>query len=359
VANTVEWGTPVLYMRSPDGRIFDVEPLAPEKRPTEMAAPRREAGEAAAKEPAIAKKGRDADSTPPLPSFTVTPKQPAPKQPPPSPPPTPPSSKVSLRMLIAAAAVVAAVVVFLLIKNSSQQSKLEADWPAVSSFDTTGMVRIPAGAFLMGGSVNSEHEVHVAPFYMDKYEVTVALYQRFLQATNRISPENWHQQLQSPNHPVVNVSWDDAVAYAKWTGKRLPTEAQWEYAARGGYTGMGGNPKYQYPWGDNESHDQANYSGTEGKDQWDGTAPVGRFPPNGYGLYDMAGNVWEWCSSLNKDYPYERDDGRENLNAKGERVLRGGSWLNYPGSLRCAFRFRSNPSYRSGIVGFRCAQDVR
>ncbi len=360
VANTVEWGTPVLYMRAPDGRIFDVETLTPENRPTEVAAPRREVGEAAAKEPAIAKKGRDADSTPPLPSFTATPKQPAPKQPPPSPPPTPSPSKTGLRLLIAAAAVVAAVVVFLLIKNSSQQSKLEAD---TSSFDTTGKVLIPAGSFLMGSTDYDDekpvHEVYVDAFYMDKYEVTVALYQRFLQATNRISPENWHQQLQYPNHPVVNVSWDDAVAYAKWAGKRLPTEAEWEYAARGGYTGMAGQPKYNFPWGDHESHDQANYSGTEGKDQWDGTAPVGRFPPNGYGLYDMAGNVWEWCSSLYKDYPYERDDGRENLTASGVRVLRGGSWLNYPDFLRCALRIRLNPTVRYILVGFRCAQDVR
>jgi len=225
-----------------------------------------------------------------------------------------------------------------------------------------GMELIPGGYFLMGSNDGDndekpEHQVYVDAFYMDKYEVTVADYQRFLDTVGRQNPDNWAEQLRHLNHPVVNVSWEDANAYARWVKKRLPTEAEWEYAARGGNTGMGGKPKYEYPWGDQESHDQANYSGTVGKDQWGGTSPVGSFPPNRYELYDVAGNVWEWCSSLYKDYPYKPDDGRENLTASGQRVLRGGSWNYNPDDLRCAGRLRNNPTYRSNYVGFRCAQD--
>jgi formylglycine-generating enzyme required for sulfatase activity len=192
----------------------------------------------------------------------------------------------------------------------------------------------------------------------------VAQYQRFINATGYRKPENWDEQLQNPNHPVVFVSWDDANAYAQWTDKRLPTEAEWEYAARGGNTGVGGKPKYKYPWGNTASHEQANYSGTGGKDQWNKLSPIGSFPQNGYGLCDMAGNVWEWCAdSYGEDY-YKNSSSR---NPKGptviviptSRVLRGGSWNTDSGNVRCANRARRDPRDRVGYLGFRCVQNVR
>ncbi|NIR48003.1 SUMF1/EgtB/PvdO family nonheme iron enzyme, partial [candidate division KSB1 bacterium] len=216
------------------------------------------------------------------------------------------------------------------------------------------MVLIPAGTFEMGSNDGDDdekpvHKVSVDAFYMDKYEVTVEQYAEFLNATNHRKPANWTEQLQNPKRPVVYVSWNDAVAYTEWlsqkTGQtyRLPTEAEWEYAARGGNTGYGGKPKYRYPWGDDASPDKANYRGTGGKDRWQGTSPRGSFDPNGYGLYDMAGNVWEWCSDWYASDYYENSPEK---NPKGPatgdyRVLRGGSWNYGPLGMRCAFRFRN------------------
>ncbi|MDZ7266181.1 MAG: formylglycine-generating enzyme family protein [candidate division KSB1 bacterium] len=229
-----------------------------------------------------------------------------------------------------------------------------------------GMVLIPAGLFLMGSDDGDSdekpvHEVHVDAFYLDQYEVTVAQYQSYLRATGRPNPGNWDEQLQNLNHPVVYVSWEDATNYAKWVGKRLPTEAEWEYAARGGNTGMAGNPKYQYPWGNVASRDHANYSGVAGKDKWERTSPIGSFPPNGFGLYDMAANVWEWCSDWYAEDYYSKSP---KQNPKGPatgtlRVLRGGSWNDLPQLVRCANRFRNLPTNRYVDSGFRCARDAR
>ncbi|MCG3157872.1 MAG: Hercynine oxygenase [bacterium] len=231
-----------------------------------------------------------------------------------------------------------------------------------------GMVLIPAGSFLMGSEDGDSdekpvHEVYVDAFYLDQYEVTVAQYQSYLRATGRPNPGNWDEQLQNLNHPVVYVSWeDDATNYAQWAGKRLPTEAEWEYAARGGNTGMAGNPKYQYPWGNVASQDHANYSGVAGKDKWERTSPVGSFPPNGFGLYDMAGNVWEWCSDWHAEDYYSKSP-KQNpkgpVTTGGYRVLRGGSWDSNPQNVRCANRNRYNPPVRNYSTGFRCAQDAR
>ena len=189
----------------------------------------------------------------------------------------------------------------------------------------------------------------------------MAQYQRFVNATKYRKPESWDEQLQSPNHPVVNVSWKDASACARWAVNRLPTEAEWEYAARGGNTGVEGKPNFKYPWGNQASHDQANYSGTGGNDQWKVTSPVASFPQNGYGLYDMVGNVWEWCADFYNDDYYK---GSPSRNPEGpilftSRVLRGGSWNTDSYNIRCANRARRDRTERVGYLGFRCARDVR
>jgi len=235
-----------------------------------------------------------------------------------------------------------------------------------------GMAFIPGGTFLMGSkeyeNERPEHQVYVDAFYMDKYEMTVAQYQRFLKATGRQEPydwnysDNWRKQLRYPNQPVVYVNWEDANAYALWLGKRLPTEAEWEYAARGGNTGLDGKPKYQYPWGNEASANRANFDadGNRRSDWERYLQDVGSFSPNGYGLYNMAGNVSEWCADW---YGYY-DQNSPSRNPKGpskgpSRVLRGGAWNHKADDLRCANRYFNLPFVEQYNVGFRCARDVR
>ena len=157
--------------------------------------------------------------------------------------------------------------------------------------DRKGIVLIPAGSFEMGdyfdeGEANERpvHRVELDAFYMDVHEVTVGQFKEFVNQSG-YSHNRWNDVAKSSpgdEYPMVYVSWNDATAYAKWAGKRLPTEAEWEYAARGGLVGK------RYPGGDEITHDDANYSGTGGKDKWKYSSPVGSFAANGYGLYDMA-----------------------------------------------------------------------
>jgi formylglycine-generating enzyme len=226
------------------------------------------------------------------------------------------------------------------------------------------MVFIPAGNFSMGSSSgNSDetpvHAVYLRSFWMDKYEVTNKKYKQFCDATGRSYPVDpiigYFQNY--PNYPVVDVTWSDAMAYAQWAGKRLPTEAEWEKAARGGLLGM------KYPWGDENPVTRCNYGSYSGTltnqmanfNAGRGTLPVGSFAANGYGLYDMAGNVLEWCADW-YDGNYYSNSALNNPQGPGSgngRVLRGGCWHSESNYIRCADRSNS-PASPDHVVGFRC-----
>ena len=215
--------------------------------------------------------------------------------------------------------------------------------------DGKEMVLIPAGYFEMGDHLDGMsdawpvHRVELDAFYMDTHEVTVGQFKQFVNETG-YSYNRWNDVAKySPGdeYPMGRVNWNEATAYASWAGKRLPTEAEWEYAARGGLIGK------RYPWGDGVTHDDANYSGTGGKDKWDRQAAlVGSFEANGYGLYDMAGNVWEWCQDW-------YDEGEEY------RVCRGGSWANSLLSQRVGYRVNDVPTAINYYVGFRCVSGLK
>ena len=256
--------------------------------------------------------------------------------------------------------------------------------------DGAEMALIPAGEFLMGSNDGDSdekpvHTVYLDAYYIDAYEVTNAQYAKFLNEYGKNEDAAGHELLDIAsgdcliekvgntykpkagyeNHPVIEVSWYGAAAYAQFYGKRLPTEAEWEKSARGGLVGK------KYPWGDNITHDDANYWETGGVDKWDRTSPVGSFAPNGYGLYDMAGNVWEWCAD-EYDSGYYSKSPKNNPKGPGvaitfknndftnvttTRVLRGGSWYYLTFILRCAYRSNVVPSLSNFLIGFRCAQD--
>ena len=230
--------------------------------------------------------------------------------------------------------------------------------------DGKEMVLIPAGSFEMGDHFSEGeedelpvHKVTLDAFYMDTHEVTVGQFKQFVNQTGYDYDHMWDEVAKySPgdDYPMIYVNWNDATAYAEWAGKRLPTEAEWEYAARGGLVGQ------RYVWGDDEklARDYANYEWVEGKDKWELCSPVGSFKPNGYGLYDMAGNVLEWCAdrydgNYYTNSPANNPQGREDSIYK-YRVLRGGSWLALTNSLRVAYRPIDNPNSRYIYYGFRC-----
>ena len=256
------------------------------------------------------------------------------------------------------------------------------------------MVAIPGGRFEIGidrsdvhrlkkvFGINAEqlfdpeiprHLVTLDNFYMDKYPVTNAQFKKFVDAqpewrSDRIASDlhngnylkHWNDSavlVKRSDHPVVNVSWYAAVAYCHWAGKRLPTEADWERAARGGLTAL-------YPWGDQPvDKGRANYSesaiGT--------TTRVGAYPPNGYGLYDMSGNVWEFVADEWQSYTPSAQknpvagsnlftDGTSFLGIKTRRVIRGGSWGGAPINLWVEYRDSHPPNGAQDFVGFRCAK---
>ena len=248
--------------------------------------------------------------------------------------------------------------------------------------DGVEMVLVPGGVFLMGSDEGKEvegpvHEVYVPAFYLDRTPVTNAQYRLFIEAGGYKNPEFWNElgwewrekedwsqprfmneaRWAAPDLPVVGVSWYEALAYARWAGKRLPTEAEWEKA---GAWNPAAGLAYRYPWGDKWNSELCNTKEKKGifavfRDK--GTTPVGQFSPDGdspCGAADMSGNVWEWCSTRWTDYPYHPDDGREELDGRDVRVLRGGSWATDADRVLCAARVTSAPSDGDKFRGFRC-----
>jgi len=300
-------------------------------------------------------------------------------------------------------------------KAENSETDRQSVIPSEKKQGIEGMVKIEGGRFKMG--TNSKEgfpadgegpvrEVRVDSFYIDQTTVTNRQFKKFIQATgyktgaeqfgwsfvfqNFISAKN----LPSPNdtpwwkgvegarwnhpegpgsdisqrmdHPVVHVSWNDAAAYCRWAGKRLPTEAEWEYAARGGLE------QKQYPWGDQlllDNQHQCNiWQGAfpdhnTQADGYAGTAPVKSFAPNGYGLYNVAGNVWEWCRDwFSASYPLlMMSDNPQGPGMGDARAIRGGSYLchhSYCNRYRVAARTANTPDSSTGNMGFRCVKDV-
>ncbi|MEO6397858.1 MAG: formylglycine-generating enzyme family protein [Tepidiformaceae bacterium] len=282
--------------------------------------------------------------------------------------------------------------------------------------DTEGMVRLAGGMFRMGSDADEgepgdgegpSRSVNLGPFWIDSVAVSNAHFADFVRATGyRTTAEKagwsfvfagllpddfgttrgvaetpWWREVEGAswrapegpqssigarlNHPVLHISWHDATAYCAWAGKRLPTEAEWEYAARGGLEGK------RYPWGDDLNaggrHRCNIWQGqfprqNSVEDGFYGTAPVGAFEPNGYGLFNTSGNVWEWCADWFSPYhsgnalfdPTGPDSG-------SQRVIRGGSYLcheSYCFRYRVAARSANTPSSTTGHMGFRCARDI-
>jgi formylglycine-generating enzyme required for sulfatase activity len=242
-------------------------------------------------------------------------------------------------------------------RNNDIKLKFAATWAwcELGGYDDFGLVKIPAGEFLMGSfnedkqafdSEMPQHTLYLPDYYIAKYLVTVDEYRTFVQesqyaTTDKRSLERRLSDWQ--NHPVVYVTWNDAFTFARWKGMTLPSEAEWEKAARGTNGRI-------YPWGNYWQSGLANtdeYWSTRGLSSrlpragFGMTTPVGFFSPDGdspYGCADMAGNVWEWTRSVWQEYPYNGNDGRENENASRFRTLRGGSFFNYKVSARCATR---------------------
>jgi formylglycine-generating enzyme required for sulfatase activity len=223
---------------------------------------------------------------------------------------------------------------------------------------TIEWVSIPAGSFYMGNpGIKGDsykdaprHQVTLSAFKMSKYEVTFNQYDLFCDATGRKKPNDhgWGRG----NRPVIFITWDDAVAFARWVGARLPTEAEWEYACKAGTS-------TPFNTGSNLTTEQANYNGTlPYKDNAAGenrkkTLPVGSFEPNAWGLYDMHGNVREYCSDWYGAYSTSPQTNPKGPSTGAFRVTRGGSWDWPAGHCRSAYRSMDNPITPVHCVGFR------
>lgn len=260
----------------------------------------------------------------------------------------------------------------------------------VSPKDGMEEILIPAGDFLMGAGkedreaqqvldVNGvaypeipQFTYHLPDYWIDKTEVTNAMYAKCVAAggckeqelNSSFTHGSYYGNPEFDNFPVVYVSWWMASDYCTWAGRHLPTEAQWEKAARG-VSGI------RYVWGNEPiTSDKANFCDTNCirdkianhsfNDGYADLAPVGSFPAGAspYGVLDMAGNAWEWTSTIPKEYPYDPNDGREDQQIEAKRIWRGGGFSNGTWWLRASMRYRSVQKYRMFMLGFRCAESL-
>jgi serine/threonine-protein kinase len=297
--------------------------------------------------------------------------------------------------------VIISILIFYLTAGSAELTLLGTNTKGYREFqnkkDNSILIEIPAGEFGMGSvpkegddDEHPQHLVYLDTFYISKYEITNEQFDRFIKATGyktdvekvgkaRIyEPENqgnwveksgaswrYYYNKDTKKYPVVLTSWNDAKAYCDWAGLRLPTEAEWEKAARG-------SDKRKYPWGNeapgvkgaaraNYADDKTDYAWSDRKvdDGYQFTAPVGVYETgvSTYGCYDMAGNVWEWCSDRYGEF-YYRVKAAQNPTGPTNgisRVLRGGSWFSSAIELRCANRNKIGPGYENPDLGFRSA----
>jgi eukaryotic-like serine/threonine-protein kinase len=239
------------------------------------------------------------------------------------------------------------------------------------------MALVPAGEFTMGSNEGNDdekpaHTVYLDSFYIDKFEVTNALYKACVDAGACEPPRVDYSQTRSSyygnpefdNYPLIHVDWHQAKTYCAWRDARLPTEAEWEKAARG-------TDGRIYPWGNDFDGALANFcdasctldwANKEFDDGYEDTAPVGSYEGgvSPYGVYDMAGNVAEWVNSQPQIYPYNADDGRESeeLTMGTARAMRGGAAEHEPDFLRSSFRSAGDPAGVGVSLGFRCAKDA-
>jgi formylglycine-generating enzyme required for sulfatase activity len=233
----------------------------------------------------------------------------------------------------------------------------------VSEKDGMVMVYVLAGEFEMGGEGGKDdekpvHAVYLDAYWIDQTEVTNVTYAKCVDtgvcnppsSTNSNTRDNYYGNSEFDDYPVIYVSWNDVVVYCDWAGRRLPTEAEWEKAARG-------TDERVYPWGDMIDESYANYSRNIGD-----TTAVGSYEKGSsfYGAYDMAGNVWEWVSDWYSENYYSTSPLSNPMgpNSGTYRVLRGGTWRSDGNGLRASIRFWNSPSLVDDYYGFRCARDV-
>lgn len=267
---------------------------------------------------------------------------------------------LGIASLLLAMTIVILFSLFLFRRNGDEVSAISID-------ESDEMVEIPKGSFIMGspdGEFDERplHKVEIGSFYMDRYEVTNIQYQRFIlynphwqKGKVRFEEADYNYLNDwdgnefpkgKEDHPVVYVSWYAANAYARWVGKSLPTEAQWEYSARGGYEGM------RYVWGNSGDTHLSNFRSR-------GVMPVGNFSMNGFGVNDMAGNVWEWTSDGYELYMGgEENNPRPRLN-NHLKVIRGGSWNSNMNEMRVSVRKTEKPNVCRGDIGFRTVSSMQ